>query len=109
MEKQGVYYETQDKLEVNVRFYMKESQLNSLDVDNRLKSVLDALQGFVSQGKGWKKKAWPSLIPNDNQIYRAVVEKAPALIPDGNLGHLKIRRLTTAKRKSKHSWASLWK
>ena len=40
-----VVYNQKDKLEVEVRLYMTGSALRSHDVDNRLKDILDALQG----------------------------------------------------------------
>jgi hypothetical protein len=40
-----VAYNATDKLEVEIRLYMYDSALSSHDVDNRLKDILDALQG----------------------------------------------------------------
>ena len=38
-----IAYGADDKLEVEIRLYMKESALTMHDVDNRLKDILDAL------------------------------------------------------------------
>ena len=43
------------------------------DVDNRLKDILDALQGRFRGPLGKKLR----LIPNDNKICKATIEKRP--------------------------------
>ena len=68
-----VRYEKTDKLEVQIRFHLQGRKLTILDVDNRIKDVLDALQGFMKD-KGKVHRLRP-IIPNDNQIYRIVAEK----------------------------------
>src|SRR5688572_5530338 len=68
-----VRYSATDKLEVEVRFHLANPKLTILDLDNRLKDVLDALQGFI--GDKGKSGALRPIIPNDNQIYRVVAEK----------------------------------
>ena len=89
--KTRVRYGENDKLEIHIEFYLRDRKLTILDVDNRLKDVLDALQGFL--GDKGKKRLLESIIPNDNQIYRIVAEKR--LAPKANresLGTLVIRR-----------------
>jgi Holliday junction resolvase RusA-like endonuclease len=44
----GVIYSNHDKLEVEVCFYLTGHKLTKLDIDNRLKQVGDALQGFIN-------------------------------------------------------------
>ena len=86
-----VQYGESDKLEIRIKFYLRDRKLTILDVDNRLKDVLDALQGFL--GDKGKKRLLTRIIPNDNQIYRIVAEKR--LAPKANresLGNLVIRR-----------------
>jgi Holliday junction resolvase RusA-like endonuclease len=79
-EKASVVYEETDKLEVQIRFHLRNPKLTVLDIDNRLKDVFDALQGFIGEkGKSNKLK---KIIPNDNQIYRIVAEKR--LAPKGD-------------------------
>ncbi len=68
-----VAYNKDDKLEVQIRFYLRNRKLTILDVDNRLKDVLDSLQGFI--GDKGKKGILGPIIPNDNQVYRIVAEK----------------------------------
>ena len=75
-----IRYEPTDKLEVEVRFHLTNPKLTILDLDNRLKDVLDALQGFV--GEKGKSGVLRPIIPNDNQIYRLIAEKK--LAPKSN-------------------------
>jgi uncharacterized protein with ParB-like and HNH nuclease domain len=59
--------------EVEVLLYMTRGKRHDIhDVDNRLKDILDALQGKF-RGSG---KARP-LIKNDNRICKAIIEKRP--------------------------------
>ncbi len=67
-----VRYADDDKLDVEVCFYLRGHKLTKLDLDNRLKQVGDALQGFINdKGAGGRTP----IIPNDNQIYRLTAEK----------------------------------
>jgi Holliday junction resolvase RusA-like endonuclease len=68
-----VRYTSTDKLDVEIRFHLRDRKLTILDLDNRLKQVLDALQGFI--GEKGKSHALRPIIPDDNQIYRLVAEK----------------------------------
>ena len=68
-----VQYSDKDKLEVEICFHLTNPKLTILDLDNRLKDVFDALQGFVGD-KGKSGELRP-IIPNDNQIYRVIAEK----------------------------------
>ena len=72
----GVEYGGDDCLEVVVLLYLKRGKQQAIhDVDNRLKDVLDSLQGrFGSErtiGEEYR------LIANDNQICRVLIEKQP--------------------------------
>jgi Holliday junction resolvase RusA-like endonuclease len=69
----GIRYSTTDKLDVQIRLHLTNPKLTVLDLDNRLKDIFDALQGFMHD-KGGSGECQP-IIPNDNQIYRVVVEK----------------------------------
>ena len=71
--KSRVAYAPDDKLEVQVRMHLRDRKLTVLDLDNRLKQILDALQGFIGD-KGKRGELVP-IIPNDNQIYRIIIEK----------------------------------
>lgn len=69
----NVQFSNTDKLEVEICFHLRNPKLTILDLDNRLKDVFDALQGFVGD-KGKSGELRP-IIPNDNQIYRVIAEK----------------------------------
>jgi len=69
----GVQYDRDNHLEVVILLYLKKGKrLLIHDVDNRLKDILDALQGKL---RGLKTFAKTPLIGNDNQIYRVLIEK----------------------------------
>lgn len=84
----NVRYDADTALELHVRLYFKDRKLRIVDVDNRLKDIMDALQGRVG-GKG-KKHKLRSIIPNDSQVYKVVVQKGPPFKQSGELGHLVI-------------------
>lgn len=86
----GVQYGPDVWLEVQVRFYMNDASLRSHDVDNRLKDILDALQGRAGGSKS--AHTLPAIIPNDHQIRRVFVEKGLPPKQSGGLGHVIIRK-----------------
>lgn len=86
----GVSYRPEDQLELLVTLYLDETSLRFHDVDNRLKDIMDALQGRAGGPKA--KRRLPSIIPNDHQVFRVSVEK---MLPPGQshgMGHLVIRK-----------------
>ena len=95
MRDSGISYRRTDRLQLSVKLYLPEPALLIQDVDNRLKDLLDALQGRAGGPK--KVRAHPPLVPNDNQIYRVVMEKCVPNKNSGNRGHLTIRKLATPK------------
>ena len=92
----SVHYSATDKLEVHVTLDLSPSATLVHDVDNRLKDVLDALQGRTGGPK--KLRVLEPVIPNDNQIYRVSIEKSPP--SDGKRPHGKI---TIKKLRSRSS------
>src|SRR3990172_4986342 len=75
-EKAGIQYGRNDLLEVVVLLYLKKGKRHAIhDVDNRLKDILDALQGRFGGPKSVRTKS--RLIENDNQVCRVVMEKQP--------------------------------
>jgi hypothetical protein len=85
-------YSKDDRFEVALRLYFDNHRLPLVDIDNRLKDVLDALQGHVG-GAGKKRRMLRPIIPNDSQVFRAMVEKS--LPPKQSLhgrGHLTITK-----------------
>ena len=91
VQKRGnVQYSKTDKLQVEICFYLHNPKLTILDLDNRVKDVFDALQGFIyDKGKG----GLTPIIPNDNQVYRLIVEKRfPPKVNLASLSTILIRR-----------------
>ncbi len=89
-EESGISYTKNDKLELNVTLYLNNPGILSHDVDNRLKDIMDALQGRIGGSK--KIQKFRPLIPNDNQIYRVIMEKLLPPRQSHGLGHLVIRK-----------------
>src|SRR5919106_1943498 len=90
--KAGIEYGPDDLLEVVVLLYLKKGKRHDIhDVDNRLKDILDALQGRFGGPKSPRTKS--RLIENDNQVCRVVMEKQPIpkLFGDDAGGRLLIR------------------
>jgi Holliday junction resolvase RusA-like endonuclease len=73
-EENGIEYEPDQLFAVEVTLYMDRGKRRDIhDVDNRLKDILDALQGRFLGAIGKKLR----LIENDNKICKAVIEKRP--------------------------------
>jgi Holliday junction resolvase RusA-like endonuclease len=90
----AVKYDEHDKLALDVRFGLPARKLKWVDVDNRLKHIMDALQGLLS-GEGNKRRTKPIIIPNDNQVYRVTIEKrAQSTKRNASGGYVRIHRLT---------------
>lgn len=66
MRAQHVTYRADDVLAVSVILYFGNVAIRFHDVDNRLKDVLDALQGRMGGSKAVREHQ--PLIPNDSQI-----------------------------------------
>jgi len=69
----GVTYAPGDRLELDIRLYLPERALTFHDIDNRLKDIMDALQGRVGGPKG-KQPIAPTIV-NDRQVWRVTIEK----------------------------------
>ena len=84
-----VRFTESDKLEISIELYLSESAILFHDVDNRLKDILDALQGRAGGPK--KTRSLAAIIPNDRQVYRVEICKT---VSNSNLGgQFIIRRL----------------
>jgi Holliday junction resolvase RusA-like endonuclease len=94
-ESKGVRYTIKDRIELEVLLYFNESALSFHDVDNRLKDVMDALQGRVGGSKA--TRTLDSIIPNDRQIFKVTVEKKRPPGQSKGAGHLTIRRHNDSK------------
>ena len=61
------------------------------DVDNRLKDILDALQGRMGGSKAVRK--FEPIILNDRQVYRVIVNKSAPPGQSHGLGHVAVSML----------------
>ena len=86
----AISYVSSDKLQLKVVIYLPEADLSSHDVDNRLKDIMDALQGRAGGPK--KIRSLSPIIPNDKQFYRVTIEKGLPPPQSKGLGHLAITR-----------------
>ncbi|MFB3922111.1 MAG: hypothetical protein ACE145_10340 [Terriglobia bacterium] len=77
------------RLEIRARLYFGENELELHDVDNRLKDIMDALQGRMGGPK--KVRKFEPIIPNDKQIFMVSICKQPPTAQSGLMGHLEIR------------------
>lgn len=89
-ESRWITYQPEDKLELIITLYLDESGLRRHDVDNRLKDVMDALQGRAGGPKAIRRLQ--QIIPNDHQIYRVVIEKTRPPVQSHGMGLLVIRK-----------------
>jgi Holliday junction resolvase RusA-like endonuclease len=85
-ERAEVSYRSTDKLELKVRLYLKGGGLFFHDLDNRLKDIMDALQGRAGGSK--KIRTLSAIIPNDSQIFRIIIEKSLPPKQSEGFGHL---------------------
>ena len=87
----NVHYQSTDKLEVHVTLNLCPSAALHHDVDNRLKDILDALQGRAGGSKAIHSLV--PIVPNDRQIYRVSIEKSPRADKKRPHGKITIRKL----------------
>ena len=91
---QGVEYGPEAKLAVEVKLYLRGRALEVHDVDNRLKDILDALQGRAGGSKAVQKLR--PIILNDRQIYRVTITKSVPPKQSLGLGHIAVSRTSDA-------------
>lgn len=89
--KHNTVYSDKDILELSIIIYLDNKKISIIDVDNRLKDIMDAVQGYTG-GACKKKHIFHSIIPNDNQIYKVIIEKKEPPKQSHCLGHLFIRK-----------------
>jgi hypothetical protein len=66
-------YTAENRFMLTIRLRMTKSAMAFHDIDNRLKDIMDALQGRLGGPKSIA--AQRPLIPNDRQIFRVSIEK----------------------------------
>lgn len=86
----GIEYDATAKLELRIMLYLAEPHIRFHDVDNRLKDIMDSLQGRMGGSK--KEQLYKRLISNDSQIYKVIIEKKRPPIQSHGLGHLEIKK-----------------
>ena len=82
----GIEYTTDQKLELHITLYLEEPHIEFHDVDNRLKDIMDSLQGRMGGSK--KEQLYKRLIPNDRQIYKVTIKKKRPPIQSHGLAQL---------------------
>jgi len=88
--KANITYLPSDKLQLKVRLYLDNEALSFHDIDNRLKDIMDALQDRIGGSKkGCVRKP---IVPNDHQIFRAIIEKSSPSKQSKGYGHLLITK-----------------
>ena len=90
-----IKYASDQLLELRITLYLAEPHIRFHDVDNRLKDIMDALQGRMGGSK--KEHLYKRLIPNDRQIYKVTIEKKQPPKQSQGLGHLKIIKYSETK------------
>ncbi len=93
--KQRLTYDSSDCLEVHIRLYLKEGDIYFHDVDNRLKDIMDALQGRAGGPKRVRKLE--PIIPNDSQVYKVSIEKIIPSPQSRGYSHVMIRKYQQGK------------
>lgn len=89
LKQRDIIYADDICIELEVLLYFPDSKISFIDVDNRLKDVMDALQGRVGGPKSIKQTS--SIISNDHQIFKVTVEKRRSPNQSKGEGHLTIR------------------
>lgn len=88
--KREVTYCSDDLLELRVSLYFPLQAIGWHYVDNRLKDIMDALQGWAGGSKA--QRQLEAIIPNDNQARKVTVEKLIAPKQSHGRGHLVISK-----------------
>lgn len=88
--RRGVGYRDADRLELRITLFLRDRPLDLHDVDERVKDVVDALEGRIA-GQRSRRRIAP-IVPAQEQIQRIVLEKAATRGRRGALGELAISR-----------------
>lgn len=88
--RRGVGYRDADRLELRITLFLRDRPLDLHDVDERVKDVVDALEGRIA-GQRSRRRIAP-IIPAQEQIQRIVLEKAATRGRRDALGELAISR-----------------
>jgi Holliday junction resolvase RusA-like endonuclease len=97
LDESKISYSREDQLELLIKLYLKKRALDFHDLDNRLKDIMDALQGRGGGGK--KKPTFQPVLKNDAQVYRVIIEKTSSPKQGREFGHLTIRKYSVRRKK----------
>lgn len=92
----GVDFPDDAKISVEVRLYLNGRKVTIHDVDNRLKDILDALQGRAGGSKAVQELE--RIVVNDRNVYLVLITKSAPPKQSCGLGHLTLSEIR--KRKS---------
>jgi hypothetical protein len=84
-----------DPIELIVTLYFDKLVVNWHYVDNRLKDIMDALQGRLGGPKGITPRH--AIVSNDDQVYKVNIEKVIAPKQSLGKGHLIIKNYVRRK------------
>jgi hypothetical protein len=90
LKKNIIYPSHKLQLELVIKLYLPKSDLKKHDVDNRLKDIMDALQGRIGGSKSITK--YKKIVQNDNLIYKVTIVKEEPPKQSHGLGHLIVRK-----------------
>jgi hypothetical protein len=93
-----VIFPSDAKISVEVRLYLSGRKLEIHDVDNRLKDILDALQGRAGGSKAVQELE--RIVVNDRHVYRVLITKSAPPKQSRGLGHVTVSEILkpTSKR-----------
>ena len=86
----GVGYRESDRLEVRIGLTLGDRPLAIHDIDERVKDILDALEGRIAGPRSRRRIA--PIIANADQVRRIVLEKSGARMRRSTIGSLAIAR-----------------
>lgn len=88
--RRGVGYRDADRVEVRITLFLGERPLDLHEIEERVKDVIDALEGRIAGPRSRRRIA--PIIPSPDQIQRIVLERAGGRGRRGALGELAISR-----------------
>ena len=94
--RRGVGYRESDRLEVRIALRLGERPLAIHDIDERVKDIIDALEGRIAGPRSRRRIA--PIIPEADQIRRVILEKSGSRPRRGSLGELAISRHRARRR-----------
>ena len=88
--RRGVGYRDADRLEIRITLHLGERTLDLHEIDERVKDVIDALEGRIAGPRSRRRIA--PIVPGRDLVRRIVLEKSGGRGRRGSLGELAISR-----------------